>query len=149
MNVTVSAVTESALAALALGNLQHLLPQLASKRHGRRKRRCRLSLVPCISASLYQNQREQSQGPSSHFTVLLSYPNIIHCQSCFSLQDKPSPLYLAIHVPTKGKTTKNTEYNNLSQTLRTNKYYQPSTFLSGTPTPMSPQFQGWKSSEGG
>lgn len=92
MHVTVSALKESVSVSLSLGNLQHLLPQLASKRHGQSERRYRLSLVPCISASLYQKQRgEFSQGPSSHFTVLLSYPNIIHCQSCFSWQDKPLP----------------------------------------------------------
>lgn len=117
MNVTVSAVTESASAAPALGNLQRLLPQLASKRHGRGKRRCRLSPVPCISASLYENQREQPQGPSSHFTVLLSYPNIIHCQSCFSWQDKPSPPLPCYTCTYRGKTTESIEYNNMSQTL--------------------------------
>lgn len=37
INVTISALTESALAALALENLQCLLPQLASKRHGQSK----------------------------------------------------------------------------------------------------------------
>lgn len=90
MNVTVSALAESVSAALALGNSQRLLPQLARERCRRGKRRCRLFLLPCIFDSLHQKQeRAVAQGPSGHLTALLSYPNIIHHQSCFYWQDKP------------------------------------------------------------
>lgn len=138
MNVTVSAITESALLALALGNLQCLLLQLLSKRHGWDKRRCRLSLVPCISASLYQNQREQSQGPTSHFTVLLSYPNIIHCKSCFSWQDKQFITFILLHMyhgEKKQRTQHITTHPEQVLSVLNISLRHPHTYL-------SPQFQG-------
>lgn len=103
MHVTVFALTENVLVALALGNFPRLPPQLASKRHGWGKRKCSLFLLPCISAFLYQKQRGQlHRVPQT--TVLLSYPNTIHCQSCFSWQDKPqSPLPWCTHVYQGGK----------------------------------------------
>lgn len=78
MNVTVSAITESALSALALGNLQCLLPQPVSKRHGWDKRRCKAFSIALHFCFLVPKPERTVTGP-------------LHCPSKLS-QHHPFPV---------------------------------------------------------